>query len=133
MPRKKNPQIGRIIMPPGMKPRPEDHEIYVAGVLAVYFKADVEFIPRSNQRTPDFLIQGKVWELKSPTGTGKNNIQHQLQEAHGQSDNVVLGASRSKMHPEEIRRRTEHQFKIIKSVKRLIFVPKDGEPLEIYR
>ena len=76
MPRKKNPQIGRIIMPPGMKPRPEDHEIYVAGVLAVYFKADVEFIPRSNQRTPDFLIQGKVWELKSPTGTGKNNIQH---------------------------------------------------------
>ncbi len=133
MPRKKNPQIGRIIMPPGMKPRPEDHEIYVAGVLAVYFKADVEFIPRSNQRTPDFLIQGKVWELKSPTGTGKNNIQHQLQEAHGQSDNVVLDASRSKMHPEEIRRRTEHQFKIIKSVKRLIFVPKDGEPLEIYR
>ena len=133
MPRKKNPQIGRIIMPPGMKPRPEDHEIYVAGVLAVYFKADVEFIPRSNQRTPDFLIQGKVWELKSPTGTGKNNIQHQLQEAHGQSANVVLDASRSKMHPEEIRRRTEHQFKIIKSVKRLIFIPKDGEPLEIYR
>ena len=133
MPRKKNPQIGRIIMPPGMKPRPEDHEIYVAGVLAVYFKADVEFIPRSNQRTPDFLIQGKVWELKSPTGTGKNNIQHQLQEAYRQSVNVILDASRSKMHPDEIKRRTEHQFKIVKSVKRLIFVPKDGEPLEIKR
>lgn len=131
--KKQKPQTGRIIMQPGMKPRPEDHEIYVAGVLAVYFKADIEFIPRSNQRTPDFLIKGKVWELKSPTGTGKNNIQRQLQEAHGQSVNVILDASRSKMHPEEIKRRVEHQFKIIKSVKRLIFVPKDGEPLEIYR
>lgn len=130
---KKKPQTGRIIMPPGMKPRPEDHEIYVAGVLAEYFKVDVEFVPRSNLQTPDFLIKGKVWELKSPTGTGKNNIQRQLQEAHNQSVNVILDASRSKMHPDEIKRRTEHQFKIIKSVKRLVFVPKDGEPLEIKR
>ena len=130
---KKKPQTGRIIMPPGMKPRPEDHEIYVAGILAEYFKADVEFVPRSNLQTPDFLIKGKVWELKSPTGTGKNNIQHQLQEAHSQSVNVILDASRSKMHPDEIKRRTEHQFKIVKSIKRLIFVPKDGQPLEIKR
>ena len=120
-------------MPPGMKPRPEDHEIYVAGILAEYFKADVEFVPRSNLQTPDFLIKGKVWELKSPTGTGKNNIQHQLQEAHSQSVNGILDASRSKMHPDEIKRRTEHQFKIVKSIKRLIFVPKDGQPLEIKR
>lgn len=130
---KKKPQTGRIIMPPGMKPRPEDHEIYVAGILAEYFKADVEFVPRSNLQTPDFLIKGKVWELKSPTGTGKNNIQRQLQEAHSQSVNVILDASRSKMHPDEIKRRTEHQFKIVKSIKRLIFVPKDGQPLEIKR
>jgi hypothetical protein len=86
-----------------------------------------------NLQTPDFLIKGKVWELKSPTGTGKNNIQRQLQEAHNQSVNVILDASRSKMHPLEIKRRAEHQFKIVKSVKRLIFVPKDGEPLEIKR
>lgn len=130
---KKKQQTGRIIIPPGMKPRPEDHEIYVAGILAKYFKADVEFVPRSNQRTPDFLIKGKVWELKSPTGTGKNNIQRQLQEAHGQSVNVILDASRSKMHPDEMSRRAEYQFKIVKSVKRLIFIPKGGEPLEIYR
>ena len=120
-------------MPPGMKPRPEDHEIYVAGILAEYFKADIEFVPRSNRRTPDFLIKGRVWELKSPTGTGKNNIQRQLQEAHGQSVNVILDASRSKMHPDEMLRRAEYQFKIVKSVKRIIFIPKGGKPLEIYR
>jgi len=71
--------------------------------------------------------------LKSPTGTGKNNIQRQLQETHGQSVNVILDASRSKMHPDEMLRRAEYQFKIVKSVKRLIFIPKGGELLETYR
>lgn len=39
----------------------------------------------------------------------KNNIQRQLQEAHGQSVNVILDASRSKMHPDEMLRRAEYR------------------------
>ena len=130
---RKKKETGRIILPAGMKPRPEEHELHVASILSEHYRTDVEFLPRANQRTPDFVIDGVVWELKSPTGTGKNNIQRQLQDAHRQSKNVIIDASRSKMHATKIRRQVEHQFKIVKSVKRLLFVSKSGKVYEITR
>lgn len=130
---RKKKEAGKIILPANMKPRPQEHEIYVASILSKHFKLDVEFLPRANQRTPDFLIDGVVWELKSPTGVGKNNIQRQLQDAHHQSKNVIIDASRSKMHGTKIRRQVEYQFKIIKSVKRLLFISKTGKVFEIMR
>ncbi len=75
----------RVIIPAGLKPFPARYEISAADLLTNYFKADVEFILRSNQKTPDFLIQSVKWELKSPTGTGKNNIERQLQAGLKQS------------------------------------------------
>ncbi len=116
-----------------MKPRPRQHEIDVAEILAEYFRVDVEFVPTANRNTPDFLIDDALWELKSPQGKGKNNIQRQLQYASHQSSNVILDASRSKMHANKIRREAEYQFKIIKSVQRLMFVSKDKKVFEIKR
>jgi len=120
-------------VPATIKPRPEHHELRVAAILCEYFKANVEFIPRANRPTADFLINGVIWELKSPQGIGKNNIQRQLQDAHRQSRNVIIDAGRSKMHGAKIRRQVEHQFKIVKSVKRLLFVSKSGKVFEITR
>lgn len=124
---------GKIIIPVGMKPRPRQHEIDVAELLAKYFRVDVEFIPTTSRNSPDFLIDGTLWELKSPQGNGKNNIQRQLKYAWHQSPNVILDASRSKMHAARIKREVEYQFGIIKSVKRLLFVAKDKEVIEIFR
>lgn len=76
---------GKIIIPVGMKPRPRQHEIEVAEILAEYFKLDVEFVPTTNRNTPDFLIDGVLWELKSPQGKGKNNVERQLKYALHQS------------------------------------------------
>lgn len=130
---RKRSETGKIILPAGMRPRPEDHELHIASILSRHFETDIEFVPRANQRTADFLINGMLWELKSPTGTGKNNVQRQLQEAHHQSKNVIIDASRSKMHAIKIRRQVEHQFKIVKSVKRLLFIAKNGKVFEITR
>lgn len=124
---------GKIIIPVGMKPRPRQHEIEVAEILAEYFRIDVEFVPTTNRNTPDFLIDSILWELKSPRGKGKNNIQRQLQYASRQSSNVILDASRSKMHANRIKREVEYQFKITRSVKRLMFVSKDKKVFEIKR
>lgn len=129
----KRSKPGKIILPANMKPRPEEHELRVAAILSEHFKTDVEFLPRANRPTPDFLIDGVVWELKSPTGAGKNNIQKQLQESRHQSANVIIDASRSKMHATKIRHQVEYQFKIVKSVKRLLFVSKTGKVFEITR
>jgi hypothetical protein len=123
----------RLVIPIGLRPLLADYEISSAEILAEYFKSDIEFVSRSNQKRPDFLINGMLWELKSPTGTGKHTIKRQLQTAWHQSPNVVIDASRSKMHGTRIRREVEYQFRIVKSVKKLLFISKAGKVIEITR
>lgn len=93
----------RVIIPVGMKPSPASYEIGAAELLAKFFKADVEFILRANLKTPDFKINGIMWELKSPTGSGRNNIERQLQTGLKQSPNIIFDARRSKVHIAKIR------------------------------
>lgn len=123
----------RVIIHPNLKPRPEQHELNAAHILAEHFNTVVEFVPRSNMPTADFLINGVIWELKSPTGSGKNNIQRQLQDAHHQSKNVIIDARRSKIHGARIRSQVEYQFKIVRSVRRLLYISKAGKVFEIKR
>jgi len=114
----------RVIIPTDLKPSPAHYEITAATLLANYFKTDVEFVLRSNQKTPDFLINGVKWELKSPTGDGKYNVQHQIKAAAKQSANVVFDARRSKMHMTKIRSEVERHFGYTKPIKRLILIDK---------
>ena len=92
-----------VIIPSDVVPQPSDIEISAAYILSEYFDADIRFIPRENYKTPDFLIEGIKWELKSPTGTGKYNIQHCLQDALKQSTYVIIDSRRSKQNMEKIR------------------------------
>ncbi len=117
----------KVIIPAGLKPFPARYELSAASILASYFKADVEFIPRANYKTPDFLIKGIIWELKSPTGKGKNNIERQLQTGLKQSRNIIFDARRSKIHISKIRRELDKQFKLTKSMKRLILIEKSNK------
>ena len=103
-----------VVIPSEVKPRPSDTEISAAYILAEYFDADVRFIPRANTKTPDYLIDGTNWELKSPKGSGKYNIQHCLQDALKQSTYIIIDARESKQHMEKIRHELEHQMKLTK-------------------
>jgi hypothetical protein len=123
----------RVIIPVGLKPSPARYELIAAELLANYFKADVEFIVRSNYKTPDFLISGVAWELKSPTGAGRNNIERQLQAGLKQSQNIVFDARRSKIHISKIRNELNRQFQLAKSMKRLVLIEKNGTVIELMR
>jgi len=123
----------QVVIPAGITPFPEQFEITAANLLAKYFKADVEFVKRSGHKTPDFRIKGIYWELKSPTGGGKHNIQHQLQAASLQSPNVIFDSRRSKIHQSKINREIAYQFKLVRRAKRLILITKSGKVLEITR
>jgi len=123
----------RVIIPVDLKPSPARYEITAAGLLANYFKTDVEFIFRSNYKTPDFLIGGVAWELKSPTGIGKNNVERQLQAGLKQSHNIVFDARRSKIHISKIRNELNRQFQLTKSMKRLVLIEKNGTVIELIR
>lgn len=129
----RNSNTGKVIIPANMHPKPRQHEIDIAAILAEQLKTNVEFIPTTDHNTADFLIKGMPWELKSPQGNGKHNIQRQLQYASHQSANVIISATRSKMHHLKIRREVEAQFKVTRSVKRLLFISKDKKVIEIFR
>ena len=69
----------------------------------------VEFVKPANtegNRTADSLLNGEPWEFKQPTGNvesktiGKNTIDHQFEEAVGQSRNLVLDVSVIERYPE---------------------------------
>ena len=73
------------------------------------------------------------WELKSPKGKGKNNIERQLQTGLKQSKNIIFDARRSKIHIVRIRSELTRQFKLTKSMKRLILIEKSKNVVELSR
>ena len=121
-----------VIVPKSVFPKPSPREMSAAYILMDYFKADVRFIPRGNQKTPDFLIKGLHWELKTPTGTGKYNIQHLLHSAIQQSKNIIVDARFSKMHISRIKNELKYHSNVTtKGIKHLILITKDKKVIEI--
>jgi len=117
----------RVIIPADIMPLPEVHEVSAAQILCSYFMADAQFIIRNNYKSPDLRIKDILWELKSPTGIGKRNIERQLQIAIKQSDSIVLDARRSKIHISKIRNKLTYQAKLTKRLKNLILITKTGK------
>lgn len=122
-----------IIIPENVYPKPTLKEISAAYILAEYFKADIKFIPRSNQKTPDLLINKIEWELKSPTGSGKRNIQHAISKALKQSRYIIVDARFSKIHIAKIKSKLLSEIKVNYRIKRLILIDKQKNVVEIFR
>ncbi|MBQ6570731.1 hypothetical protein IJI02_00060 [Candidatus Saccharibacteria bacterium] len=122
-----------VIVPRSYVPKPSLVEMSAADILVDFFEADVKLIKRGSGKTPDFLIKGIYWELKSPTGSGKHNIQHKIQDAAEQSRNIIIDGRESKLHPLKLKHEVQHQFDIIKKAKRLILIDKSGKAVEIFR
>ena len=122
-----------VLIPASMKPKPDQKEIDAAYILAEYFSTNVKFIARAECKTPDFLIKGVRWELKTPTGSGKHNIQHCIQDASLQSANIIIDGRKSRLHPAKLLHEVEYQVNTIKRAKRLLFIKKSGKVVEIFR
>ena len=121
-----------VIVPKSVFPKPSVREMSAAYILLDYFKTDIKFVPRSNQKTPDFLINGLHWELKTPIGTGKYNIQHLLHSAIQQSKNIIVDARFSKMHISRIVSELKrHSTLTTKGIKNLIVITKSKKILVI--
>lgn len=121
-----------VIVPKSVFPKPSTREMSAAYILLDYFKTDIKFIPRSNQKTPDFFISGLHWELKTPIGAGKYNIQHLLHSAVQQSKNIIVDARFSKMHLTRIINELKrHSTLTTKGIKNLIVITKSRKIIVI--
>ena len=120
-----------VIIPVDLKPLPTQNEYNVAEILANYYHADVYFVPRNNYKTPDFKINGQFWELKSPVGKGKYNIENTLKRAKKQSRFIIYDSRLSKKHIRRIESELRRLSKDSSYIQKLLLIKKDGQLIEI--
>lgn len=119
---------GKIIIGAGLNVWP--HEMKTAEALASAGYT-IEFIPRSNnayERTADVLIDGVIYEIKSPVSHKKSMIQKNLRRALHQSCNVVFDSRRMKDLPNAVIEQEVRQRSVaLRTLKHLIYISRRGE------
>lgn len=128
----KTAMSGRVIIRPGLNIR--EHEIRGAQALANKGLI-VEFIPESDEprtTSPDLLINGVRWEMKSPTASSAKALERNLRKALHQSENVIIDCRRMKKMPEEAVLRELKKLAVsVKGIKCLIMIGKSGNIVDI--
>jgi hypothetical protein len=123
-------RLGKITIPNGLYP--EKHELTTANVFTKLGK-DVEFIAPSQtkqSRTPDVMIDGVVWEVKSPTGSSRYTIQNQFKRAAQQSQNLILDSRRVKLQSKYIEKEVIKQISLRRSIRKLKLITKNGRIID---
>ena len=131
----KNQNIGKIIIPGNV--RPEVHELEVAHILAEV-GLDVEFLLPSYIKglfSPDLLMNGQIWEMKSPCGSSKRTIENNYRNAQKQSENIIFDLRRVKLDEKvvisQIKQRLLKQRN--NKTKRTIIITKNKKILDFKR
>ena len=112
---------------------PEKHELDTARYFAA-LGYDIEFIPPSNiptVHTPDIKMNGVEWEIKCPTGKGRNVISRNIKNAAKQSHHIIIDLRRISMIEDKCVLEIMRKFKHHQSIKQILVIKKDGELLEI--
>jgi hypothetical protein len=132
--KKKAIHTGQVIIPAGHPNPPEYHEVAIAWILARHYSCSVEFlIPVDDykRKTPDIVMLGLEWEIKSPTGKSKNTIERQLKRAAKQSGYMVFDGRRTPISDTDIKNGLLSELKKRTSIKKLIFITKSSVVVEV--
>jgi hypothetical protein len=95
----------------------------------------VEFIPKSNRHgesSPDVKIDSEKWEMKSPKGRKLTLVEKNLRRGSKQSDKIIFDSRRIKRLPDKaIMRELSAQLKFIAKIKKIKFVGRQGQVVDI--
>lgn len=123
---------GKVIVPARGDVWP--HELDTARTLAAT-RGDIEFIPRittQGMKTPDIVMGGVQWEMKSPRTNSVKSLQKVLRRATRQSPNVIIDSSRMKgISDAEVEKELRRIVPFIKALKRLVLVTKGRDVLDL--
>ena len=120
---------GKVVVPANANPWP--HELRVAKILALAGYA-VEFIPETERKTADILLDGIEFEIKSPKSANANSLEHILKKAVKQSCNIIIDTSRMKnVRDDNTRRFLINQVRIRRQINNLIMITKQGQIIDI--
>ena len=94
---------------------------------------DIEVLIPSNtprNKNADFLINGRIWELKSPQKNRRETIERCFKKASNQSENLLLDLRNIKAIDDKTIKYINHSFLKAHRIKRLIIIDKNGHLLQ---
>lgn len=112
---------------------PEKHEFETAKFFADMGK-DIVFLKPSTikgEHTPDILMDGFEWEIKSPQGNSKRTIENNFRNAVVQSRYIIFDLRRIKLHDNQCVTKLKKEFRARRYLKKLLIIKKDGTLIEI--
>ncbi len=112
---------------------PEKHEFETAKFFADMGK-DIVFLKPSTikgEHTPDILMDGFEWEIKSPQGNSKRTVENNFRNAVVQSRYIIFDLRRIKLHDNQCVTKLEKEFRARRYLKKLLIIKKDGTLIEI--
>ena len=114
------------------KDPPKDFELSAAQIIANYFCTNVIFQRQEILKTPDLLIHGQVWELKSPRGNGKYTIHNCFMTARKQSLNIIIDLRNCKMNEQKAFARIRDAYKKrLRKTGRYLIIDKRGKAIDV--
>lgn len=125
-------RIGKVIKVAGLNVWP--HEQHMADRLA-NAGYTVEFIKPSNTKyesTPDVLIDGEKWEMKSPRASSLKAVERNLKLGSWQSSKIVFTARRMKGIPDKaVQRELSKKLAELPKVTAVKFITRHGQIIDI--
>ena len=104
----------------------------MAEILSTKYGKTVELVPQvvypPGIQTPDYLIDGERFDLKSPTGSGKNLLYGLIAKKKEQSHNFIVDITNCPLSIAELERQAEQLYGSwrVRFLEKLIFI-KNGE------
>ncbi|MDR1338341.1 MAG: hypothetical protein LBJ73_04940 [Rickettsiales bacterium] len=131
---KKAIQLGKIIIPAGVIP--ERHELETASSLAGMGK-NIEFLSPVYAKgifTPDLLMDGQYWEIKSPCGNSKRTVENNFRKAQKQSENIIFDLRRIGLDEKVAISKIKREFSLQhgNKIQRIMIITKDSKILDFH-
>ena len=126
--------IVQVIIPANLPNPPEPHEVEVARIISKHYQQTIEFlkpIDDYKRKTPDFVMVGILWEIKSPQGKSRATIGRTLKKASKQSRNIIIDCRRMALPYEKIVSMLRFELSKRRQIKRVVLIAKNKEVVEI--
>lgn len=117
--------------------RPTEQEREIAAILSGKYGKTVEFVPQvvfpQGVQTPDYMLDGDRFDLKSPIGSGKNVIYGLIAKKRKQADNFIIDISDCPLSVEEVERQIEGLYTSprVGFLEKVVLM-KNGEVVKVY-
>jgi len=124
----------QVVIPPNLPNPPSVNEVDVAWIMARHYQQSIEFlkpIDDYKRKTPDYVMGGVLWEIKTPQGKSRATIGRILKRASKQSRNVVIDCSFMGLPFDSIVNLLRFELGKRRQIKKVVLITKNKEVIEI--